>query len=53
MAAGGHYGNKASNLVKHYVKDLGFDYPLEDVRTATPEDIKRVKEILNLRESIY
>ena len=26
MAAGGHYGNKSSNLVKHYVKDLGFDY---------------------------
>ena len=41
------------NMGKTKWKDLGFDYPLEDVRTATPEDIKRVKEILNLRESIY
>ena len=26
MAAGGHYGNKSSQLVKHYAEDLGFEY---------------------------
>lgn len=26
IAAGGHYGNKSSNLVKHYAEDLGFRY---------------------------
>lgn len=26
MAAAGHYGNKSSELVKHYALDLGFDY---------------------------
>lgn len=26
MAAGGHYGNKSRNLVKHFVEDLGFEY---------------------------
>lgn len=26
MAAGGHYGNKSPQLVKHYAEDLGFEY---------------------------
>lgn len=26
IAAGGHYGNKSSELVKHYANDLGFEY---------------------------
>ena len=26
IAAGGHYGNKSSMLVKHYAEDLGFEY---------------------------
>ena len=26
FAADGHYGNKSSNLVKHYAEDLGFHY---------------------------
>lgn len=26
IAAGGHYGNKSRNLVKHYAEDLGFKY---------------------------
>lgn len=26
IAARGHYGNKSANLVRHYAKDLGFDY---------------------------
>ena len=26
IAAGGHYGNKSRNLVRHYAEDLGFEY---------------------------
>ncbi len=26
VAAGGHYGNKSRELVRHYAQDLGFDY---------------------------
>ena len=26
IAAGGHFGNKSPNLVKHYAQDLGFEY---------------------------
>lgn len=26
IAAGGHYGNKSQNLVRHYAEDLGFEY---------------------------
>lgn len=26
IAAGGHYGNKSTKLVKHFAEDLGFDY---------------------------
>lgn len=26
IAAGGHYGNKSRNLVKHYAEDLGYEY---------------------------
>lgn len=26
IAAGGHYGNQSRDLVKHYAKDLGFEY---------------------------
>ena len=26
MAAAGHFGNKSSNLIKHYAEDLGFEY---------------------------
>lgn len=26
IAASGHYGNKSSNLIKHYAQDLGFKY---------------------------
>ena len=26
IAAGGHYGNKSPQLVKHYAEDLGFEY---------------------------
>ena len=33
-------------------ENLGFKYPLENTRTATLEDIKRVKQILDLKESM-
>ncbi len=26
IAAAGHYGNKSSELIRHYAKDLGYDY---------------------------
>lgn len=26
MAAAGHFGNKSSNLIKHYAEDLGYEY---------------------------
>ena len=29
-------------------ESLGFDYMLEDIRTATEDDVKRAKKILNL-----
>lgn len=30
-------------------ENLGFDYPLKDIRLATNEDIKKAKEILNIK----
>ena len=33
-------------------ENLGFKYPLENTRTATLEDIKRVKQILDLKETM-
>lgn len=32
MAAAGHYGNKSSELVKHYATDLGFEYMSESTK---------------------
>ena len=29
-------------------EQLGFDYPLKDVKPATSEDVKRAKEILGI-----
>ena len=40
------------NIGKTKWENLGYNYPLEDVRTATADDIKRVKEILNLDETM-
>lgn len=34
IAAAGHYGNKSSELVKHYAQDLGFDYITADSKEA-------------------
>lgn len=37
------------NAGKTKWESLGLDYSLDDVRTATDEDVKRAKEILNLK----
>ena len=37
------------NMGKFKWENLGFEYPLENVRSATDEDIKRAKEILEIR----
>lgn len=37
MAAMGHYGNKSSELVKHYAQDLGFEYLV----ASNKEEFKR------------
>lgn len=36
------------DLGKFKWKELGFEYILNDVRTATQEDINRAKDILNI-----
>lgn len=38
IAAGGHYGNKSKQLVKHYAEDLGFEY----YAASTKEEFKSV-----------
>ena len=40
MAAGGHYGNKSSTLVRHYAEDLGFKY----YSASTKEEYLKVKD---------
>jgi len=40
MAAAGHWGNKSNTLIKHYAKDLGFEY-----YSATTKE-----EYLNIRD---
>lgn len=37
MAAAGHYGNKSTQLVRHYAEDLGFEY----MQASTKEDYLR------------
>jgi 2-succinyl-5-enolpyruvyl-6-hydroxy-3-cyclohexene-1-carboxylate synthase len=38
MAAGGHFGNKSHELVKHYATDLGFKY----LSASTKEEFQAV-----------
>ena len=38
IAAGGHYGNKSYNLVRHYAEDLGYDY----ISASTKEEFLSV-----------
>lgn len=44
IAAGGHFGNKSPNLVKHYAQDLGFKYL---TASSKEEFIKVVPEFLD------
>jgi len=37
------------NMGEFKWKNLGFDYPLKDIRNASDEDIKRAKEILEIK----
>lgn len=37
------------SMGKYKWKQLGFDYPLENVREATPNDIEKVKKILDIK----
>ena len=41
MAAGGHYGNKSPDLVRHYAEDLGFLY----FSASTKEEYLAVKDL--------
>jgi len=48
IAAGGHFGNKSQNLVKHFAQDLGFKYltasSKEEFIKVLPEFISKQKE---------
>lgn len=47
IAAGGHYGHKSNNLVKHYAEDLGFEYLCASTKEEflkTYENFVRVEE---------
>lgn len=39
------------NIGKTKWEELGYDYPMNNVRTATAEDIENAKDILNLEEN--
>lgn len=41
IAAGGHYGNKSHNLVRHYAEDLGFEYLKADTKEEYLSNIAR------------
>lgn len=41
IAAGGHYGNKSHNLVRHYAEDLGFEYLKADTKEEYLSNLER------------
>ena len=41
MAAAGHYGNKSSQLIKHYAEDLGYEYLQASNKEEYLEQVKR------------
>lgn len=41
MAAAGHYGNKSSNLIRHYAEDLGYEYLTASTKEEFMESVKR------------
>lgn len=40
IAAGGHYGRKSHNLVRHYAEDLGFEYLKADSKEEYLSNLK-------------
>lgn len=48
MAAGGHFGNKSHELVKHYAEDLGFHYLSAN---SKEEFLEALKEFTSLKLS--
>ena len=40
MSAGGHFGNKSINLVKHFAEDLGYRY----LSATSKEELKKVED---------
>ena len=47
VAAAGHYGNRSGELVKHYAKDLGFEY----LCASDKEDFLRMSERFTTAET--
>lgn len=47
VAAAGHYGNRSGELVKHYAKDLGFEY----LCASDKEDFLRMSERFTTEET--
>jgi len=41
MAAAGHFGNKSSNLIKHYAEDLGYEYLTASTKTEFEQAAKK------------
>ena len=41
MAAAGHYGNKSSNLIRHYAEDLGYEYLTASSKKEFLENVNR------------
>lgn len=54
IAAGGHYGNKSKDLVKHYAQDLGFEYMMADSKETFLSQIDEfVKPELTSKPMIF
>ena len=41
IAAGGHYGNKSHQLVRHYAEDLGYEYLSADTKEEYLQNLER------------
>ena len=52
IAAGGHYGNKSHNLVRHYSQDLGFKYLSASNKKEFKDSIGEFLSVDNKKQSI-
>ena len=41
IAAGGHYGNKSHQLVRHYAEDLGYEYLSANTKEEYLQNLER------------